>query len=227
MGEVNRQGLHRSLHTLRRHPRLLTAIAVGLITLIAMALGTGWRAPTRALIAWNAGAGLYVILAWITMLRSGTDRMRARSKLHDEGEIVILIASTVAATLSLVAIVAELATTKDAMGWLKGVHVGLGVLTLMTSWAFIHTSFAFHYAHEFYAGLIRTHLPCLDFPRTEQPHYSDFLYFSFVIGTSGQTADVSFLTTSSRRIGLIHCVLSFIFNTTVLALMINIAAGLI
>ncbi|TBW39006.1 DUF1345 domain-containing protein [Siculibacillus lacustris] len=227
MNDVSKHRIHVLARNLRHRPRLLVSIAVGLVVLVGIALGTPWRASTRALIAWNAGAGLYVVLAWTTMLRSGAERMRARSKLHDEGGMVILIATAFAATLSLIAIVAELATTKDAVGWLKTAHISLGVVTLLSSWVFIHTSFAFHYAHAYYAGLIRNHTPCLEFPKTPEPRYSDFLYFAFVIGTSGQTADISFLTTEARQLGLIHCVLSFIFNTTVLALMINIAAGLI
>jgi uncharacterized membrane protein len=66
----------------------------------------------------------------------------------------------------------------------------------------------------------------LQFPGTADPTYGDFFYFAAVIGTSGQTADVAFTSSKLRRIGVLHCILAFFFNTTVLALTINIAAGL-
>jgi len=84
-----------------------------------------------------------------------------------------------------------------------------------------------HYAHDFYIAKERNHSGGLEFPGETSPDYSDFLYFACVIGTSGQTADVSFTSKSMRRTGLIHCVLAFFFNTTLLALAINIASGLI
>ena len=65
------------------------------------------------------------------------------------------------------------------------------------------------------------------FPNQKLPDYIDFLYFSCVIGTSGQTADVSFTSQSMRKVGLMHSVLAFFFNTSLVALMINIASGLI
>ena len=211
----------------RHRPRLFIALVAGVL---AFWLGSLWipRLTTAALIGWNTCTLLYLAMAMETMFNAGHERMQKRALLHDDGEGVILLLSIVAATLSFVAIVAELATTKDARGVLKAMHIGLSGLTLLTSWAFIHTAFAFHYAHGYYArGDQATHTPCLIFPNTEQPHYTDFLYFSFIIGTSGQTADVSFATTVIRRVGTVHCILAYLFNATVLALMINIAASLI
>ena len=83
------------------------------------------------------------------------------------------------------------------------------------------------YAHDFYAAVVRFGSGGLQFPEETAPDYSDFLYFAVVIGTSGQTADVSFTSRSMRRIGTLHCALAYLFNTTVLALLINIGASLI
>jgi uncharacterized membrane protein len=87
--------------------------------------------------------------------------------------------------------------------------------------------FAVHYAHDFYATVARGQPGGLEFPGEQSPDYADFLYFSCVIGTSGQTADVVFCSRAMRRTGLAHCVLAFFFNTTLLALTINIASGLV
>ena len=212
---------------IRHKPRVFIALAVGFVAFFLSTHITP-RLTTAALIGWNTCTLLYLGMAMETMFNASHDTMQKRAQLHDDGEWVILLLSVVAAILSFIAIVAELATTKNATGWLKGMHIGLSGLTLLTSWAFIHTAFAFHYGHGYYAH--EGHKkgdPCLIFPNTAQPHYTDFLYFSFIIGTSGQTADVSFATTQIRRVGTIHCVLAYLFNATVLALMINIAASLI
>jgi uncharacterized membrane protein len=106
-------------------------------------------------------------------------------------------------------------------------HIALAVLTVLTSWVFTQFMFATHYAHEYYSALSRGLEPGLQFPGTNVPDYLDFVYFACVIGTSGQTADVSISSKPMRRVGLIHCVLAFFFNTTLIALTINIAASLI
>jgi uncharacterized membrane protein len=111
-------------------------------------------------------------------------------------------------------------------GLQKTRHVALAAATVLSAWMFTQTLFALEYAHDFYIGRIHGRPDSLSFPGTRDPAYSDFLYFACVIGTSGQTADVSFTDTALRRVGLVHCVLAFFFNTTVLALTINIAAGL-
>lgn len=220
--------LHRPpLRTFKNHPRLLLAAMVGAALYGLSFVFTPLRPVTCMLIAWNAAALSYIGMALSITFSCDTERMHRKALLHDEGENLILIIATLASVLSLVAIVAELATTKSVHGWLKAGHIGLSILTLLSSWTFIHMGFAFHYAHAYYVRKDHVENPPLIFPETTTPHYMDFLYFAFVIGTSGQTADVSFASAGMRRIGLIHCILSYGFNATVLALMINIAAGLI
>ena len=87
--------------------------------------------------------------------------------------------------------------------------------------------FTLHYAHDYYLEACHGRKPGLAFPDDDDPDYGDFFYFSAVIGTSGQTADVSFVTKPMRRIGSLHCILAYLFNTTVLALLINIGASLL
>jgi uncharacterized membrane protein len=105
-------------------------------------------------------------------------------------------------------------------------HVALAALTVLSSWLFTQTVMAVHYAHDFYWARANGRADPLLFPGTTDPRYADFFYFSCVIGTSGQTADVSFTGSDMRPTGTLHCILAFFFNTTVLALTINIAAGL-
>ena len=131
----------------------------------------------------------------------------------------------VAYLFALFAVAVELSAAKDAHGVLKSAHAGLAGLTVFSTWCVNQTMFALHYAHDYYTSKGEHRGLC--FPGTEQPDYFDFLYAAAIIGTSGQTADVSFDSAPARRIGLFHSVLSFFFNTIVLAFAINLAAGMI
>jgi uncharacterized membrane protein len=213
---------------LRQKPQLLQAVAAGLVVLAGCLVFTPVRGLTAALVAWNTFTCLYIAIALVHMLRASYATLEARAHLYDDGEGVILLLSVVAAGLSFAAIVGELATSSRLPAGEKVWHIALSGLTLLSSWTYIHLAFAFHYAHGYYSGLARSKsVAGLEFPGKEQPHYSDFLYFAFVIGTSGQTADVAFTTREMRRIGTVHCIAAWLFNATVLALTINIAASLI
>jgi uncharacterized membrane protein len=213
------------LRVIAVRPRLVSSVFSGLAT--ALLLPQSLHGLTRAIIGWNVGAVLYLALAAHMMLGATSERMRARAEREDEGKIVVLALVIVAALMSLGALAAQLASAKDFLGELRYAHVALAVLTILTSWALIQTMFAVHYAHEYYiSGDDRQPGRGLNFPGEPTPDYSDFLYFAYVIGTSSQTADVSFTSRSMRRIGAIHCVLAFFFNTTVLALTVNLVSGL-
>ena len=218
---------HRLWRQLRARPRLLIA------TLVALAVGWGlppdWvgHTVTRLLVAWNAGTCLYVALAAVMMTRSTEHRMRYRAQMQDEGQLAILLLVVAAGVASLAAIAGQLTVVKDLHGLLKTAHVALAGLTVVSSWAFIQVMFALHYAHDYYAAVARGQPPGLQFPNETAPSYGDFFYFAAVIGTSGQTADVSFMSKPMRRIGSVHCILAYLFNTTVLALLINIGASLL
>ena len=221
----------RVLRPLLIRPRLIIGVLAGLA--IGLASPTDWRLTTRLLFAWNSGVLLYIALTSAMMLRDDLDRMRQRSNVQDEGRFVILVLSIVAAVASIAAIVAQLAATKDLQGAQKALHVVLAGTTILTGWTFIHLTFALHYAHEYASERRkRPELPDkirggLDFPDTLTPDYSDFLYFSFIIGVASQTADVAICSPMMRRIALLHGVVAFFYNTIVVALTINIAAGLI
>lgn len=210
----------------RVRPRLFISGIVGV--LIAFVIPSDWVPIqiTRLLIGWNAGAWLYLLLS-VLMMRSSTQAItRRRACIQDDGQVTILASVVLAAIVSLAAIITELATVKNLVGAEKYPHIALAVLTIFSSWAFTHMMFALHYAHDFYVSREKKLHGGLDFPHDDNPDYTDFCYLAFVIGTSGQTADVSFVSKPMRRVGLVHCVLAFLFNTTVLALMINIAASL-
>jgi uncharacterized membrane protein len=207
--------------------RLFLSIAIGVTAALILPQSLALHTITRVIIGWNVGTWLYLILAARMMFWSSHEKMRSRAISHDEGKFFVLAMVIFAAIASLGAIVAELSVVKDMHGMLRYLHVALAILTILSSWAFTQVMFALHYAHDFYVATELGENGGLAFPGVTTPDYSDFLYFACVIGTSGQTADVSFTRRSMRRTGLAHCVLAFFFNTTLVALTINIASGLI
>lgn len=217
---------HYLIRQFRARPRLFFSFLAGVLVVLLLPHTIASGTTTRLIIGWNVGVCLYIAWGGATMMRATHEEIRARAKVRDEGSWAILILVMLASIASLVAIVLELAAAKDMTGVARVVHVALAGFTILSSWAFMHMMFALHYAHDYYVACARESTRGLDFPGGEMPDYGDFLYFSFIIGTSAQTADVTFSSSAMRRIGLLHCVLSFFFNTTVLALTINIAASL-
>jgi len=199
---------------------------VGVTTALSLPSSLALHEATRLIIGWNVGVCLYLILAAHMMFWSTHERMRKRALQQDDGRIVILSLVIAAALMSLGAIVVELSVVRGMHGVLRVEHIALAALTIVFSWVFTQVMFALHYAHDYYTAEIRGNPGGLDFPGGHAPDYGDFLYFACVIGTSGQTADVSFTSRPMRRTGLVHCILAFFFNTTLLALTINIASGL-
>jgi uncharacterized membrane protein len=206
-------------------PRLLLA-AAGACAVFAL-LPSGLALSSRLLIAWDTATILYLALAWTMMARSDLERMRRRAAAQDEGDVAILVIIIIAAVASLAAIGAELHGTGGTVQQSKAARMSLAGVTIFCSWCFMHTTFALHYAHEFYAG---TGLEArgLEFPKKDyDPDYWDFLYFSFTIGAACQTSDVTIPGHRMRRLALGHTILSFLFNTTVLALAVNVGASLV
>lgn len=216
------------MRSLRARPRLGASTLLGAGVALAWPwLGFESRDVTRWLIAWNVGAVSYLVLTAVMMVRSTHEDIHKRALTQDEGAAVILALVVLAALASLGAIVAELAVARHETGASRALHIGLAAMTVLTSWTFTQVMFALHYAHEFYQSLHANEPPGLLFPDTRRPEYFDFLYVAAVIGTSAQTADVAFGSGEMRRVGLVHCVLAFFFNATLLALMVNVGAALL
>lgn len=210
------------LRVIRARPRLSISLGFGIVA--GLAAPWHWWPATRFLIGWDAAAALYLVLVIILMSRAGIDHMRRNAALQDEGRFAILILVVTAATASLGAIVIELGTgagTSRSAG-----QLALATTTIVLSWAFVHVIFALHYAHEYY-GERGTGQDGLIFPGNQKPDYFDFAYFSFIIGMTAQTADVSIASRAIRRTATAHGIVSFLFNVTLLALMVNIAASAI
>ncbi|TQX86222.1 MULTISPECIES: DUF1345 domain-containing protein [Rhizobium] len=208
----------------RKHLNVVLAV---LTSLVVFALTTSRQFnASNFLASWNWGAVVYIAFTWYCMLRSNVSRIRQRSADCDFSDVLVLCLSIAAAVASIGGIGIELSGVKNASPAQALENAGTAFLTILISWVFLHTLFTTHYAHRFYAD--SSGKPPIRFPDDiKEPNYWDFLYFTFTIGVASQTADVAIATTSMRKTALLHSVLSFLFNTTILALAINVGASLI
>ena len=210
----------------RLHARLLVSVAVGLTVTLGLAM-TDWTMATKLLLGWDTGVLLYLILVYQLMVACGVDEIRRRAAEDDEGAVALLILTGLSALAIMGAIVAELAIAKISGQPRSGIGVAIAMTTIVFSWAFVHTIFALHYAHEYYGERGDHAIGGLTFPGRQPPDYWDFLYFSLVIAMTSQVSDVVITSKVIRRIVTVHGALAFFFNVAVLALTVNIISNLI
>jgi uncharacterized membrane protein len=211
------------LRHLHARPRALAAAAIGIV--IGLLLPRGLSPTVRAVIGWDMATMIFLSLAIAMAARATSASMRRRAVLEDEGRWVFLGVMAGAAFFAMFAILGVMHEAKTADAMMVPLSVLAGV-TILFSWLLAHTVFALHYAHGYFADLAAGRPPGLDFPQEhDDPDYWDFLYFSFVVGMTAQVSDVQVLTRSWRRLVLAHGILSFLFNTVVLALSINLFAA--
>ena len=206
-------------------PYLLTAIALG-VAVFFVTTTFVHHAMTRALIAWDSGVITFVALSLIFMAGADESCMKRRALAHDEGAHLMLVLAVLAAVASVGGLVIELTATKGQPG--ADLRVALAAGTVVLSWLFVQVAFALHYAHVYYLSEDgAAHQGGLDFGYgAEEPDYWDFLHFAIVIGATSQTADIVFKSKLMRRVGTLHSIIAFGFNTAILATMINLAASL-
>ena len=217
------------LKTLLNRPRLTGSFLIGMLVGAGLSLiPNDLRWSTRAIFAWDTTLAAFIASTLLMMRECDETRIRARAAREDEGQHVILALAVLAAAASIVAIGFELSLAKTEHGLVKGLRVALAFATVLGSWLFVQMVFALHYAHEYYGdGDDDGHADRgLAFPGDNTPDYWDFLHFGAIIGVAAQTADVAFTSKSMRRTGTVHAMVAFIFNTVVLALTINLLAGL-
>ena len=215
--------------TLRR--RLIVSIFCGLLLYFLLPASLGL--PLRPLVAWDFTALIYI--AWsLAIMINDTDyqHLKRTAKLDDESRWIFLSLECLAAIASLGAIAGLLTHMKDLPKPLFTAHISAAAVTIIGSWALVHIIFAFHYAHDYYGDADPSphayeEREGLKFPGKEQPVYLDFLYYSFVVGMTCQVSDVQIISRAMRRQTMIHGVMSFFFNTVILAISINMAASLL
>jgi uncharacterized membrane protein len=199
-----------------------TFIALGIALVVFFLLPDSRRLVTRALVGWDIFAGLYLVLAYIMMYRCDHEHIKASAVLQDDGRFLMLLVTQLGALASIAAIVFELGVTNRSVPGMT-----LAVITIALSWTAVHTIFALHYAHDYYRGRKPGGLQFPSGDTQDHADYWDFVYFSFVIGMTAQVSDVGITDKIIRRTATVHGIISFVFNTALLALMVNIAASAI
>ena len=201
-------------------PRTFMSVLIGIVAFFL--LPGSLRLVTRLLIAWDIFIAVYLLLVYIMMFRCGLARIRRNAILQDDGRFLILLVTALGAFASIAAIVFELGGSHRS-----GADLVLATLTIALSWAAVHTTFALHYAHDYYRGAKPGGLQFPSGDQQDHADYWDFVYFSFVIGMTAQVSDVGITDKTIRRTATVHGIISFVFNTALVALMVNIAASAI
>lgn len=204
--------------------RLLGALLAGVAAGLLLPGAPGWI--PRALVGWNVLVWTYLALIAFMMVQADHQRLRHIARAQAESAGVVLAVVVLAALCSLAGIVLELAAARGSDSARAWPHLAFVLATLSGSWLLVPVEFALAYASNQHR---RGGAAGLRFPDADpgfEPHYWDYLYFSFTIAVASQTSDVAVVTPSMRRLVLLHSVLSFVFNTAILAFTINVAAGM-
>jgi uncharacterized membrane protein len=211
-----------------RH-RLVLGLAAG--AAVFFAARGNLRLWSAAIAGWNAVALIILALDWMTILMTPQRKIRQLAQQQDLSRFLVFLFVVVTASAALFAVGFLISVKRSQSGGHLIIHLLLTLLTVIFSWTLVHTVYGLRYAHAFYGDSdepgVNRHAGGLIFPGDRPPDYFDFAYFSFVIGMTCQVSDVQITSRRMRRITLFHSILSFGFNTMILALLINTVSGLL
>jgi uncharacterized membrane protein len=183
---------------------------------------------THLMIGWDTFSLCLIVMSWITFFVTKSKHIRAQAKVQDSSRSLVFIIVLISTLASFLAVLLLLVTQKDGnegAAW----RLPIAIAGMLFSWFLIHTIFALKYAHIFYGDHETkkdTFAGGLNFPGEDRtPEYLDFAYFSFVIGMTFQVSDIEISSKRLRKAVLLHSLLSFGFNTIMIALTINVIAG--
>lgn len=182
---------------------------------------------THILIGWDTFSLCLIVMEWITFSTTKTQQIREQASVQDPSRTLIFFVILIATLASFLAVLLLL-LTKEKFGPTKSFHLIIAVGGMILSWFLVHTIFTLRYARIYYGDdktNPKTHAGGLDFPGDEKPDYMDFAYFSFVLGMTFQVSDVEISSKRLRRLAMWHGLLSFGYNTIMIALTINLIAG--
>lgn len=199
--------------------RLGAMAVVALVSGVSIALHRGWELGIVG--GWAAGCLVYIIMVWGAIWRFDGERTRRYAQREEparaitDGLVILASLASLAATLLLLIRNAQEGTTDKAF------TAGTALCGVVLSWLLIHTLYALRYAREYY------HEPVggIDFNGESTPRYSDFAYVSFDLGMTFQISDTNISTNRLRRMVLGHTLLSYLFNTVIVATMVNLIVG--
>ncbi len=207
---------------------------VATMTVVTLVAATAVTKARALLLGFDAGALVFIVGTLRLMRDSETENMRQRAAANDPDHHVLLAVAMLIVGVVLVAVVVEL----TGLGGGHGTGLAVSGATLLLAWVFANLMFALHYAHSFYAPGDEDDAPSrgdggkqdtggLQFPGDEMPAYSDFAYFSFVLGMTFQVSDVAITSRALRRFALYHALAAFLFDIIVVALSVSLIGNLL
>lgn len=216
-----------SLHRSRHMPFYIGA-ALGVVTLVVVALAGLPRAFEPGAIVFFLA---YLILTFVKLPKLTAAFLRRHAADTDEPVAIIFAATLITVGVS----IASLFFVLNGKGDIRGVDLALALLSVGLGWITVHVMAALHYAHVYWLSAKQGAAEGeqdseiaggLDFPGDDEPGVYEFLYFAFVIGMTAQTSDVQITKTSMRQLNLAHAIVSFFFNTVLVAATVNVAVSL-
>jgi uncharacterized membrane protein len=202
--------------------QVATSAAVGTVVAVVIAVGTPVNATYGVLLGWDVGTLVYLLWVWHLNRRLDGEGTAAAAVREDPTRPVTDVIQLVAAVASLVAVVYTIADASGSTGAGKAARIVLGVASITCSWFLVHTLFTMMYAREYYIDEDGG----IDFNTAEPPVWADFAYLSFTIGMTFQVSDTDLETTALRRLALRHMLISYLFGAVIIAITINLVAGL-
>jgi uncharacterized membrane protein len=218
---VERSGVQALLLRISAARRLLVVVAVGAVAGVV----AGWFVPWQAalLVAWDVAAVTFLTWVWGTIGSFDADETRAFATREDGSRLAAQVLVLFACVASLLGVGAELARASSTGGGEKAALTAVAALTVVLSWALVHTVFALRYAHEYYTDPVGG----IDFKSPEAPDYQDFMYVAFTIGMTFQVADTDVQRSTVRRTVIRHALLAYLFGAVILAVTVNVVATLL
>lgn len=195
---------------------VLIGVAAGALIAVAVSVLLG------LLVGWDLASLVYITWLWITIRHRDARATAERATNTDPDRALTDLLLLSAAVASLIAVGFLLVRAGQAQGSVELFRVGLGLVSVVLSWALVHTVFTLRYAHLYYAGQVGG----IDFNQPAPPTYVDFAYLAFTIGMTFQVSDTSLRSGVIRRTALRHALLSYLFGTGILATTINLVASL-
>ena len=214
-----------------RRPRLFAGTTTGILVYLLLLFVDSISGRLRFILAWDIGVLVALTLMLLTLRHAAPEKMRTIAARQVVGKWTVLGLTIIAASASLVVIAAEVPLIKTAAAEFEQIaRLTLVVVTIVLSWALINTIFALHYAHDYYLGASGK-ADCvqggISFPGTRPPSYGDFVYFSFTIGMTFQVSDVQITDPAVRQLAITQGIISFFYSTGILALTVNLVAGML
>ncbi|HEV7907997.1 MAG TPA: DUF1345 domain-containing protein [Pseudonocardiaceae bacterium] len=200
--------------------QLAVSIAAGVLAGVLVASYTPWE--LGPLVGWDTAAVVYLVWVWVSIWPHDAEQTATLAVYTDPTRTVadfVLLSAAVASLISVATVIARAAHTSGTEELLR---VGLGVASVLLSWAVVHTVFTLRYAKLYYTGPDGG----VDFNQDEPPDYGDFAYLAFTIGMTFQVSDTNLRTNDIRRTALRHGLLSYLLGTGVLATTINLVASI-